>query len=96
MKITNGHGETVRFVAVYAIDRCYGGPEEGGWWYDTGDLVEVVVCLPYEVDQVKDDLSSQYPFTRKRYSVNGGEDYDLETSDTFPPEHFPESIPHYE
>jgi len=22
-------------VAVYMYDRAYGGPEEGGWWYDT-------------------------------------------------------------
>lgn len=25
-------------VAFYEIDRAYGGPEEGGWWYDTGVL----------------------------------------------------------
>ena len=23
-------------VAIYLCDRAYGGPEEGGWWYDTG------------------------------------------------------------
>jgi hypothetical protein len=23
-------------VAAYTTDRCYGGPEEGGWWYDEG------------------------------------------------------------
>lgn len=22
------------YVTCYDIDRCYGGPEEGGWWYD--------------------------------------------------------------
>lgn len=27
-------------VAVYETDRAYGGPEEGGWWYDCGMLVE--------------------------------------------------------
>lgn len=27
-------------VAVYETDRAYGGPEEGGWWYDCGVLVE--------------------------------------------------------
>jgi len=21
-------------VAIHEIDRCYGGPEEGGWYYD--------------------------------------------------------------
>lgn len=26
-------------VAVYLVDRAYGGPEEGGWWYETGELV---------------------------------------------------------
>lgn len=25
-------------VAVYRDDRAYGGPEEGGWWYDCGEL----------------------------------------------------------
>jgi len=26
-------------VAIYDCNREYGGPEEGGWWYDTGSLV---------------------------------------------------------
>lgn len=26
-------------VGVYLTDRAYGGPEEGGWWYDCGELV---------------------------------------------------------
>lgn len=28
-------------VAVYEVQRCYGGPEEGGWWYDRGIPVDV-------------------------------------------------------
>ena len=35
-------------VALYEIDRAYGGPEEGGWWYDTGDLCRVVAVSPTE------------------------------------------------
>jgi hypothetical protein len=27
-------------VAVYTSNRAYGGPEEGGWWYSCGGLVE--------------------------------------------------------
>lgn len=27
-------------VGVYTADRAYGGPEEGGWWYNCGGLVE--------------------------------------------------------
>jgi len=26
-------------VTVWEEDRAYGGPEEGGWWFTTGDLI---------------------------------------------------------
>ena len=29
----------MKYVNVYLIDRAYGGPEEGGWWYDTGKAI---------------------------------------------------------
>lgn len=29
-------------LAIYEIDRAYGGPEEGGWWYDCGQLVRII------------------------------------------------------
>lgn len=29
----------VVWLALYLVDRCYGGREEGGWWYDAGTLV---------------------------------------------------------
>lgn len=28
------------YLSVDAITRNYGGPEEGGWWYDEGEAVE--------------------------------------------------------
>lgn len=31
-------------VALYEEGLGYGGPEEGGWWYETGDLCRVVAC----------------------------------------------------
>lgn len=31
---------TVIAVAVYLIDRAYGGPEEGGWYYDCGERIK--------------------------------------------------------
>lgn len=30
-------------VAIYLADRSYGGPEEGGWWYDCGTLCDARV-----------------------------------------------------
>lgn len=29
-------------VGVYLCDRAYGGPEEGGWWYTTGELCRAI------------------------------------------------------
>lgn len=26
------------YLSVYSVERCYGGPEEGGWWYDVRTL----------------------------------------------------------
>ena len=30
---------TIYAVGLYLVDRAFGGPEEGGWWYDCGELV---------------------------------------------------------
>lgn len=34
--------ETVAFytVAIFMVDRAYGGPEEGGWWFDHGEPID--------------------------------------------------------
>lgn len=29
-------------VAAYEVDKLYGGPEEGGWWYDAWYLTKVL------------------------------------------------------
>lgn len=31
--------KTLVWVGVYLNDRAWGGPEEGGWWYECGVLV---------------------------------------------------------
>lgn len=35
---------TLYVVARYTQDRAYGGPEEGGWWYDCGELERIVTA----------------------------------------------------
>ena len=32
----------VKWVSIYHARQCYGGPEEGGWWYDWMDLDHTV------------------------------------------------------
>jgi len=39
-------------INVYELDRRYGGPEEGGWWYDTGDLQASFPVWHLEDDEI--------------------------------------------
>ena len=41
---------TVKYANAYWTDRLYGGPEEGGWWYDTG---EPIMSLPFTCNDVE-------------------------------------------
>ena len=44
-------------LAIYAMDREYGGPEEGGWFYDTGTFVRAL-AIHY------DDASAMHAMRR--------------------------------
>ena len=88
-------GQPVVFVNVYAIDRRYGGPEEGGWWYDAGEPVGSVACVNRtEAGAVMVQLQQQYPKTKKRYSMGGVDDWDVLVEEQ-PPKAFPAVRPHY-
>lgn len=66
------------YVNVYSVDRGYGGPEEGGWWYETREPVHFErVSSREEAEERREELREQYPNTGKRFSVLGGEDYDI-------------------
>jgi hypothetical protein len=85
------------FVNVYEVERAYGGPEEGGWWFDTGHLIQSTPCgTDYALaEEVQGQVRSIYPRTDKRYSVIGGDDYNV-VIETHPGKDFPEEWPHYE
>jgi len=40
------------WVTAYALTRSYGGPEEGGWWYDHAEPLETVHCRRGGSDEV--------------------------------------------
>lgn len=47
------------FVSIYQVDRCYGGPEEGGWWYDHwmhmgSDSFDTVEGLRQHIDSLRE------------------------------------------
>ncbi len=59
-------------VAHYADSDAYGGPEEGGWWYRTSDLIDVVQGSRFE-DLMNDYCyamnTSEHRSTREHYEV---------------------------
>jgi hypothetical protein len=92
------------FVAVYNTDRAYGGPEEGGWYYNTADLVRVVRTFKNEAaayeyaDRYRARLDARQHRARKPSisSVMSQGWLTAEVWDRVPPEHEPETRPFYE
>jgi len=91
--------ERTIFVNVYLIDRAYGGPEEGGWWYDCGQIIAVYPCDTKEAaSKLKDWLE------KGRYSNEGRRDIGSVLSEGIfnvvlawePGENYPRYRPHYE
>ena len=91
------------YVNVYAVDRCWGGSEEGGWWYDAGTPFDGIPrnswgCDTHEEAQLLQGWLEKtlvdYQPTRNRYSVIGGADV-LAWIEEHPPEEFPGYRPHY-
>lgn len=88
-------------VAVYEIDRAYGGPEEGEWWYTTGELVhsEIVGTNQQATARALELRDGEYRNTGDAGSVNyRGGAYSVSVTDPgeIPPRFFPEVPPHYE
>jgi hypothetical protein len=85
------------FVGVYAVGRAYGGPEEGGWWFDTGELVQqTAVSSLAEAEELRASLVERFHNTGKASGVLGGDDYRIAVDIRPHPAEFPESVPHYE
>lgn len=39
------------FVHKYSVGQVYGGPEEGGWWYEAGEPVEDWTSVGFEDEE---------------------------------------------
>jgi hypothetical protein len=49
----------VVYVCAWVLTREYGGPEEGGWWYDAGDLQASVPSSQTNAEVVKQRLQEE-------------------------------------
>lgn len=89
-----------RWVNAYQVERCRGGSEEGGWYYDAGEpiaCIQVVnveeaakaVTLIYEL--WKESVDDDRPYT----SVLGGTDVRIQLEGSIGKD-WPEHAPHYE
>jgi hypothetical protein len=59
------------YVSVYNIESCYGGPEEGGWWYDWYIYVGAVY---YETEEeARKQSSATYEKLKKENAGREGE-----------------------
>lgn len=84
-------------VNVYLEDRAYGGPEEGGWWYTTGEPILSVLSLPETADDVRADLERRYSNEGRRpmSSVLSQGEYRV-CIEPFAAYGYPDRRPHYE
>lgn len=98
--LTADHDEpVVRYINVYIVERAYGGPEEGGWWFDEGTPQGVsVVCSSVSIDEMQkllDLMRKEYPDSNYRFSMRPmGEDYQVRV-ETHEPREWPTERPHY-
>ena len=68
------------WVTAYAVTREYGGPEEGGWWYDHLEPIQTVMCRRGESDAVIASLVKAHPADLpggSLSSVAGGHDVEV-------------------
>jgi len=88
----------VYYVNRYDIGRAYGGPEEGGWWYNYGifDRCEAMFTTRREAEAARDRLNFEAEKSNGDLnSVNCGEVifFNVETNQG---QDWPQERPHYE
>lgn len=103
---------TLYSVGLYLCDRAFGGREEGGWWYDTGQLVTdpaiygAIGCLP-TVHLTEEDANEARALMASRLTgINQGRReissvasdgmYYAEIHEGMLPAYYPAQLPRYE
>ncbi|TVV76976.1 hypothetical protein [Sphingomonas solaris] len=90
-------------LAFYEIDRDYGGPEEGGWYYDSGTFVRAIaihfddesaVRAMRRANRLLERLQRHRP--KVDSCLYAGGRHRAYTFTGLPPERFPATRPGYE
>ena len=86
------------YVNAYRITRHYGGPEEGGWWFDCGEPLGSMPCMSQRDAKSKvDDMQAKFKHLAEGdiNSVLGGAEIRVYIEEEFA-RVFPETRPRYE
>lgn len=91
-------------IGFYELDRAYGGPEEGGWWYDCGQLVRAFRVAHSEAEAIRlcrraNDLLHRLQRNKRDIGsviYSGGRHCAWFSDDGRLPSHWPETRPYYE
>jgi hypothetical protein len=66
-------GEVSAFINVYEVERRYGGPEEGGWYYNHYNCIDTKEVPFSKIDETIESLKKEYGTGEGDiYSVLGG------------------------
>lgn len=89
-------------VAFYEIDRRFGGPGEGGWYYDCGSLVRLYRVFAnanaaWRAANRANRLLERLQRRQRELSslLYGGGRHQACVFERIPPEHYPETPPSY-
>jgi hypothetical protein len=85
------------YVNVYSVTRHYGGPEEGGWWYNWYTCIEVYPVKEKNAEIIQEELEEEHNYKKwgNIYSVLGGRDIIVYIEDE-PKESETKERPYYE
>ncbi len=89
------------YVNVYLHNRAYGGPEEGGWWYDTYDPVYEECRVAFTEEEAKEihkemlEWMLQENAVRRDVSSVISEGRYVVSVEGFPPRRLPLRRPYY-
>lgn len=75
-------------LCAYRLDTAWGGPEEGGWHYDTGELIEAWTTTP-------DTYAFQHDLMMQLIRAGHIEASELQLHYRTPPSHWPTRRPRY-
>lgn len=86
------------YATAYAVTRHYGGPEEGGWWYNHYQRLESIPMMNESPEAIRKHLRKRWEDREHGniYSVLGGTQVQVITNENVAGENETTEKPRYE